>query len=507
MPIRSLPSDPNLEQLRKLAKTLRRLVREGEPGAVEFLREFHPRFSTAVAGSPELAELKLSDMQLAVARSYGLPSWPKLRTYVEAASRYARNPHRQPVGGAVTDDAARVDEFLRLGCLTYGADDPSRLEQARTLLAEHPELASATIHTVAAVGDVTAARQTLAADPDQAGREGGPFQWEPLLYLAYSRINTTAPGHSTLEVARLLLHAGADPNAGYLWEAEYPFTALTGAFGNGDSGIHRAPPHQFEMELARLLLEAGADPNDSQTLYNRQWSDDDRHLELLLEFGLGRGTGATVWPAHLGLDHPTPQELVEEELRGAAEGGRVERVRLLLPHVRNVDGIGTDHPLLEGRTAWQLAVLHGHTEIAELLRRAGAAPVPLTPVEELRAACMRADRVAVDRLLHGEPDLARQLRDRWPDLMGSAASLGRIDVLRLLVDLGFDLNPANRRTPLHEAAYHGRLDVVRELIALGADPTMRDCDHDSTPLGWAQYNRQEEVAAYLAPLTSQGVGG
>jgi hypothetical protein len=53
-----------------------------------------------------------------------------------------------------------------------------------------------------------------------AGRPGGPFAWEPLLYLTYSRIGG-GPGRSAVEVARLLLEHGADPNAGYLWEGSY----------------------------------------------------------------------------------------------------------------------------------------------------------------------------------------------------------------------------------------------------------------------------------------------
>jgi hypothetical protein len=125
VPTRCLPSEPNLEQLRNLAKTLQRWAREG---AVELVREFHPRLSSssAVAGSPELAGLRLADMQLALARSYGLLSWPKLKAHVQIVSRYTRNPHRQPVGEPIANDAELVDEFLRLACLTYGADDPSR---------------------------------------------------------------------------------------------------------------------------------------------------------------------------------------------------------------------------------------------------------------------------------------------------------------------------------------------------------------------------------------------
>jgi hypothetical protein len=155
---------------------------------------------------------------------------------------------------------------------------------------------------------VAATRQLLRADPGLANRQGGPHRWEPLLYVAYSRIDNTAPGHSTLEVARLLLDHGADPNAGYPWEGlTSPFTVLTGAFGRGEGA---APPHQYRMELARLLLDAGADPNDSQTLYNcGLWHDGDDHLRLLVRYGLGRGDGG-VWRQRLGHTHPTPAQLL-----------------------------------------------------------------------------------------------------------------------------------------------------------------------------------------------------
>jgi hypothetical protein len=499
VPVRSLPRDPNVEQLRNLSKTLQRLVREGEPGAVDLVREFHPRFANLAAGSPELTRFTRTDMQLTLARSYGFASWPKLRAHIDAVNRLTRNPHLQPVGNPISNEAELIDEFLRLACLTYGADDPARPERAQALLAEHPQLASATIHTAAAVGDVAAAQALLAVDPAQARVEGGPYRWEPLLYLAYSRVDSTRPGHSPLNVARLLLDAGADPNAGFLWESEYPFTALTGAFGEGESG-RNSPPHRDSLELARLLLDAGADPNDSQTLYNRQWRPDDTHLQLLLDHGLGRGT-ATVWHARIGLAHPTPQELVEEELRGAAKAGRLARVRMLLERVHDVDGIGCDHPTLEGRTAHQLAVLHGNTEIAALLQRAGAQPHPLSPVDQLRAACMRPDPAEARRLLADDPTLAPRLIDACPDLVASAVELHRIDAVRLLIDIGFNLNPTDRRTPLHDAAFHGHLDLVRALIDLGASPTIPDPDHHSTPLGWAKYNHQHDVAEYLAKIT------
>ena len=55
--------------------------------------------------------------------------------------------------------------------------------------------------------------------------------------------------------ARMLLEAGADPNAGYLWHGlPTPFTVLTGVFGEGELGPVRQPRHPHSLALARLLI-------------------------------------------------------------------------------------------------------------------------------------------------------------------------------------------------------------------------------------------------------------
>lgn len=69
---RHFPVRPNLDQLKHQAKDLLRAIRQGEPGAIAELRKHHPR------QAPEPAAAKLADVQAALARSYGLPSWPRL---------------------------------------------------------------------------------------------------------------------------------------------------------------------------------------------------------------------------------------------------------------------------------------------------------------------------------------------------------------------------------------------------------------------------------------------
>ena len=44
--------------------------------------------------------------------------------------------------------------------------------------------------------------------------------------------------------------------------------------------------------------------------------------------------------------------------------------------------------------------------------------------------------------------------------------------------------------------------LARTLLRLGADPGLRDQRFGSTPLGWARYFAQEQLAALLEPLTA-----
>ena len=353
-------------------------------------------------------------------------------------------------------------------------------------------------HTAAAVGDIAAAGRFLSDDPGCASRTGGPFNWEPLLYLAYSRIDSDDPGHDPLAVAHLLLDAGADPDAGYLWDGNYPFTALTGAFGGGEDKTNQ-PPHRHALALARLLLEAGADPNDSQALYNRQFDPDPAHLRLLIEFGLGTDRGGP-WHARLDSSHGTPAQLLEDQLAAAAFEDRPEWARLALAAGADPDGLGTRHPLRYGLTPYEAAVRRGNREVADLLAAAGAAVPALDPVEEFLSACMAADRPAIEGMLAGRPSLSADAITRRPDAVLQATELRRPDVIRLLAELGFDVNVWARITPLHQAAYDGDVAVVQTLLDVGADPALRDPGFDATPLGWAEHARRDDVISLLRAL-------
>jgi ankyrin repeat protein len=346
----------------------------------------------------------------------------------------------------------------------------------------------------------------LAADPGAAGRLGGPYRWEPLLYLAYARHDPQIGRAAVLGAAKLLLDAGADPNAGYLWHGlPTPFTVLTGVFGEGELGPVRQPRHPHAQALARLLLAAGADPNDGQALYNRMFEPGNDHLELLFEFGLGTGDGGP-WQARMGDALDTPVPLVRGQLRWAITRGMTERVTLLTE--RGVDIIS---PFGDGVTPVARAQTTGHPELASYLMAHGAPTPHLRPGQQFTAAALVADHPAVAGLRVAHPGVAEAVRQRRPSLIVWAAAQGQPGSVELLAGLGFDVNAKGRsdspatdpwETALHVAAMEGNLGLARSLLSLGADPDIRDQRFDATPLGWAGHVGQQQLIDLLKPLTA-----
>jgi hypothetical protein len=83
-----------------------------------------------------------------------------------------------------------------------------------------------------------------------------------------------------------------------------------------------------------------------------------------------------------------------------------------------------------------------------------------------------------------------------------AALKGRADALTKVIALGVDLNVPcaslySHATALHHAVYSGSLDAVKVLVEAGADLDAKDTIYDGTPLGWAEYGKQVEIADFL----------
>ena len=414
----NLPNNPALDRFRREARRLQRSVRGGDPEALAQVSRHHPDGSPADAPS-----FPLTAAQHVVARTVGFSSWPRLQAYLRTAERLRRDPT------VVTDDDP-PSRFLALACLTYGQEDgPARWAAAGDVLRAHPDLPEQNLHAAAAVGDPSAVRAHLADRPEGARSLGGPFRWTALFHLAAARV----PQRDPVAAARLLLDAGADPNAGYLWLGlPTPFTVLTLCFGEGEAGPGRQPRHPAGEDLAELLLSRGADPNDAQTLYNRMFGRDDGHLRILLASGLGRGDGS-VWHRRLGEALERPLELVQRQVDWARDRGFAERLALLAAH-----------GFVEGCPA--------------------SSPSPWRP-----------DRPEPPIASAGTPAGVRALAAAGGDL-----------------DAQFD-----GRTLLHHAAWIGDVELVLALLECGATPDVRDAEYGNTPLGWAEHGHAEATAALL----------
>jgi ankyrin repeat protein len=396
---RSLPPRPDMRRLRGEAKRRRR--------------------------SGEFPSLALA--QLAVAREYGFRSWPRLKFHVDAVTLDAGERATALIAAVASDD----------------------LRRARALLDADPAIARHDLACACATGEADDVARRLAARPELAGEAAGPNAWEPLLYACFSRLLRGDPQRAAgiREVVRLLLEAGADPNAAYV-KGEWLQVALYGAAGiAGDAG------------LTRMLLEAGAGPSDerdglhgNEVLYHACEHADPTCARLVLEAGprqdfinhdLGRA---------LNFDN---LEMIEVFCANGAQphAGHLHQAVWRRRPPRTVAalldaGAPIDAPDERGLTALQIAELWGEQPVATLLRERGAAEA-------------------------GVPDLPPALLD---EMLILAVQGGHLETMRQLLDAGarVDGDPASDDDPLGQACWRGRVEIVRELVRRGAALSFRD---------------------------------
>ena len=116
------------------------------------------------------------------------------------------------------------------------------------------------------------------------------------------------------------------------------------------------------------------------------------------------------------------------------------------------------------------------------------------------------DTTLIEAAGHGRVEIVKLLIDRGADVnlkgeawygpLHAAAYGGHVEVVKLLLDNGADVNIFNHDKPLHYAAKNGHIEVAEMLIAHGADINARGMSKQ-TPLGTAVSNRQEEMVEYL----------
>jgi ankyrin repeat protein len=312
------------------------------------------------------------------------------------------------------------------------------------------------ICTAASVGDVDRARELLDEDPSLANRVS-----EYVTYYVGSGAplkNAAARGH--LEVVKLLLERGADPNLPEEGIAPHGH-ALYSAVYNG------------HHEIARLLLEHGAYPSppvessaDALSIAIR--NGDSRMVELLCSYGSSRSvellayygdvqTAAAVFAANPALANDPVA------LENAAGKGQEAFVRLML------------------RCEPDLA-----TRIAVGVRSDGAQdPVKSRELTEFLFA-------------HG-------MNPSRPDWLGITplhqfARTGDVENAKLFIEHGANLHARDEdicSTPLGWAAKFGKQAMVELFLMHGAKPVVPDDPPWATPLAWATRRGHTQIAELL----------
>jgi RNA polymerase sigma factor (sigma-70 family) len=315
------------------------------------------------------------------------------------------------------------------------------------------------ICTAAHTGDLNRVRELLDEDPSLANRvsEYGTY------YLGSGAPlkNAAAKGH--IEIVKLLLERGADPNLPEEGIAPHGH-ALYAAVSNG------------HFEIAKLLLEHGAYPNpevesSADALSIALINKDEKMVELLCSYGAARAvhhlayygdvqTAAAVFAANPALaDDP-------EALTYAAGEGQEAFVRLLLRY----------QPELPKRINFPSWSVGAKTrELNELLFKHGMNP--------------------------SQPDWLRATP------LHHFAGKGDVENAALFIDHGADLHARDEdicSTPLGWAAKFGKRLMVEFLLRRGGKLNLPDDPPWATPLSWATRRGHRQIVELLKQYEQTG---
>jgi len=252
LPARKLREDPDLNQIKRQAKELLQAFLAGEANAVE---EVNAHYRGA-----DPSKFALHDAQLALARSYGFESWPKLKAYVDGVT------------------IQRLGDAVRAG----------NLAEVRTMLKARPELANMEM---------------------SYGNEHRP--------LHYAVMNRSP------EIVRLLMQHGADARCG-IHPHRDATTALTMAIERGYDDIvaviEEAEQSRRQATSASNVAVTSSQDDLNEAIAN---GDDARAIAMLeADSSLVHGCDREGWtPLHMASAVRRPK-LVDWLLQHGAQANR-----------------------------------------------------------------------------------------------------------------------------------------------------------------------------------------
>jgi ankyrin repeat protein len=91
--------------------------------------------------------------------------------------------------------------------------------------------------------------------------------------------------------------------------------------------------------------------------------------------------------------------------------------------------------------------------------------------------------------LNSDPELLQKSSFECTQILHQAAIANRVETVRLIVQLGFDLAAFgdSGASALHHAAWHGNVETVRLLLEYHAPVNIRDAVYGTSPLSWAAH--------------------
>ena len=427
-----LPARPSLEQLRKKAKDLLRDAQREDHTAVARVR------AVADSGGTTTPRPLLAHAQLAIAREYGFPSWPKLVHYVESLT-----------GGGGLRPLIRPIE------LTSG-----RQWQLRDGTSASTDDVFA-MFVAARDGDSQTVRRLVADHPLLAVVE---YNYTPPIHFAVRE------GHRAM--TEFLLDHGADP--GY---RSYPFSEALLTFA--EDRAHHDVADLLRTRLSRHFTVAAG----TKTIIEAASRGDLRvvEAELARDPSLAR----------------TGNETGDTALHHAAKNGHVAVAQSLVSAGANVDAVRGDgyrpvHCALMPNWFFQ-ARLGAREEMAEWLLSRGAR-------HTIFIAALRGDTQFVRDELARDGSLANFEDTCHHRVLSAAVRRGDVEMTRLLLDHGADPNLPEEGAPrglsLWIAVNDRQAEIVRMLLAHDADPN-GDVDSCGTPISQAHTKGYRELYELL----------
>lgn len=459
--VRQLSQKSTLAVLKQDAKRWLSSLRNADAEAV-------CRLESAWPSAP--AEPTLRDVQHALAREYGFADWKSLIAALDDLT-LDRQSHVE-----------RVDAVLR-----HGWDGDRVL--ARRIVERYPAVRDDSIFTAAICGDVSGVKRFLAQNTNVATAVGGSRQWTALAYVSYGRLDA----HHAVDIAKLLLDAGANPSFQFDDGWGNAFTLITGAIGQGE-GVKST--HAQALELVELFIASGANPFDTQALYNTSIvNDDTTWMNLLWSHCTRLGTTA-MWSqiGERALGGRIKVGTLNYLLGNAVSANHISRVTWLLQHGAQANTLHA----YSGKPVHTMARLAGYTALVSMLAQHGATAEVLRDEQAFLAALMEGNDAEVRERVAANPELVQH---HWPLL--AAAEHGNVAATTLLLELGAEVHAVNHDgiSALHQAVHAGSLATVDVLLAAGADVDVREKKWRATPFGWACHLGKHSVAERLAPIS------